>query len=104
MYSVVYMTASSRVEAEMISKALVEAKLVACVNVLGDITSFFNWEDSLKYEQEVAFVAKTRTSHVPYVIEKVKELHSYDVPCIISVPIGSGSQEFLDWIGKETTV
>jgi periplasmic divalent cation tolerance protein len=101
MYSTVYVTAKDADEARSIAKALVEERLVACVNYW-PITSAFRWEGRMDECSEVALLCKARTDLVPEVIRRVKDLHSYDVPCITSWEIATGSESYLDWIGKET--
>lgn len=94
----VYMTASGKEEAGMIGEKLIEAKLAACINIFGPITSIFMWEGKVDQDTEVAFVAKTTADKVPELVETVKSLHSYEVPCIISLPVSNGSADFLGWI------
>ncbi len=101
MYSTVYVTAKDAGEARGIAKALVEEQLVACVNYW-PITSAFRWEGRMDECGEVAMLCKTRTGLVPAVIARVKELHSYEVPCITSWKIDTGSESYLDWIYTET--
>ena len=101
-YGVVFMTAASREEAEKIAAALVEKKLVACVNIIADIKSLFWWEGKVCNEQEVFMMAKTQARLFPQVVEEVKELHSYTVPEIILLPIADGSADYLQWIKEET--
>lgn len=101
MYSTVYVTAKDADEARRIARALVEEKLVACVNYW-PITSLFRWEGAIEEGAEVAMICKTRTDLLPDVIKRVKELHSYEVPCITSWKIDTGSESFLEWVGKET--
>ncbi len=98
MFSVVYITTSKLDEAKRIARILVEERLAACVNVF-PITSIYHW-NGLQEEKEIALIVKTMTKNVKKVENKVKELHSYDVPCIISFKI-DGSKEFLKWIGEE---
>jgi periplasmic divalent cation tolerance protein len=101
MYSTVYVTAKDADQARSVAKVLVEERLVACVNYW-PITSAFRWEGRMDECSEVALLCKTRTDLVPEVIRRVKELHSYEVPCITSWEIATGSESYLDWIGKET--
>ena len=96
------MTAKSREEAETIARALVEQRLVACANVLGEIGSFYRWEGEVKAETEVAFIVKTRGSLVDQVVARVTELHSYSCPCVVALPIEGGNPDYLDWIEAET--
>ena len=97
----IYMTAGSRDEARKISKALVVSRLAACVNILDNINSFYMWEGKVQDETEVVMIAKTTAARVPQLVEKVKSLHSYDCPCIVSIPVSDGNRDFLDWIAEE---
>ncbi len=99
---IIYITCKDRDEAIKISKALVEMRLCACTNILGDISSFFWWEGKVQSEKEVAMIVKTREDLLSEVIEKVKELHSYSCPCIVALPIIGGYKEFISWIEEET--
>ncbi len=100
--TLIYVTASSRDEALRIGRAAVEARLAACANVLGDISSLYWWEGAVQEDAEVALILKTREELVPALTEKVLELHSYSCPCVVSLPIGAGNPDFLKWIGDET--
>jgi periplasmic divalent cation tolerance protein len=101
MYSTVYLTAKDENEALHIARALVAEKLVACANCW-PITSVFRREGAVEQSPEAAMICKTRTDLVPDVIKRVKELHSYEVPCITSWEIATGSESYLEWVGKET--
>lgn len=98
----VYMTASSHDEAETIGGILVEERLAACVNILGATTSIYRWEGQIAKESEVAFTAKTTGLNINALIARVQELHSYDCPCIIAIPVDNGASDFLNWIEEET--
>ena len=94
----VYMTAGSKAEAQKIGKALVERRLAACVNILDNMQSIYRWENKIQQDAEVVLIAKTTDSLVPALIDQVKSMHSYDCPCIVSLPILSGYPPFLDWV------
>ena len=98
----VYMTAGSLEEAKYIGKILVEKNLVACVNLIENMTSIYKWEDKLEEGQEVVMIAKTRKKLMPKLIETVNSHHSYDCPCILDFAIQGGNPEFLTWIKTET--
>ncbi|MFP4392250.1 MAG: divalent-cation tolerance protein CutA [Desulfohalobiaceae bacterium] len=98
----VYMTAKDRQEAEKVGQALVEARLAACVNILDNMQSMFWWQGGAQSEQETVLLAKTRVRLVSRLNAKVKEVHSYDCPCVVAVPIIDGNPEFLSWIREET--
>jgi periplasmic divalent cation tolerance protein len=98
----VYMTAKDREEALKIGRSLVEARLAACVNVLDGMTSLYRWDDEIQEDQETVLVAKTTETLVEALIERVRSLHSYDCPCIVTWPIHSGNAAYLQWIADET--
>lgn len=94
----VYITTSSRDEAERIGRTLVEERLAACVNILDGMTSMYWWEGELQSSQEAVLIAKTNNERLSALTERTAELHSYDCPCIVSLPIEHGYDPFLIWI------
>ena len=100
--NLIYMTVGSMDEARRIGTELVSSRLVACVNMIENMRSMYWWEGELQEDSEVILIAKTKESLVPELIQKVKSLHSYDCPCVLSLPIFDGNSAFLDWIAKET--
>jgi len=101
--SMFYITAGNMEEAERLAKILVENRLVACVNVIPKVKSFFYWEGEAQSEEEVLLVGKTQTLRLRELIDTVKREHSYEVPCIVSWEMGDGNPDFLNWIDEETT-
>jgi periplasmic divalent cation tolerance protein len=99
---IVLITTSDEVEAARIARALVEARLSGCVNIIKGIRSIYSWQGKVQDENEVLMVVKTRESLFYSLMEKVKELHSYTVPEIIALPIIRGSEDYLKWL-KEVT-
>ncbi len=100
--SLIYVTASSRDEAVKIGRQEVENRLAACANVLAGTASIYWWEGAVTEDEEVSLILKTRTDLVDRLVEKVKEIHSYDCPCVVALPIAGGNPGFLDWIDAET--
>jgi periplasmic divalent cation tolerance protein len=100
-YCLVYITTKDEEEARRIGKALVSEKLAACVN-LHPIKSIFRWQWEISQEDEVAMLAKTRAELVDELVSRVKELHSYEVPCVVALPVEKGNPDFLDWISQAT--
>ena|SRR3989338_9301654 len=98
----IYCTTGSHREAVAISRALVEERLAACVNILPSITSLYWWEGKVQEGQEAALIIKTRRELVDDVIARVKQLHSYDCPCVVSLATEKGNSDFLEWVAKET--
>jgi len=94
----VYMTAGTLEEAESIGNELVSSGLAACVNIIDNMKSIYFWEGKLQRDTEVVLIAKTIESNVPSLVQTVKSLHSYDCPCIISLPVSSGNTSLIDWI------
>ncbi|MBN1637196.1 MAG: divalent-cation tolerance protein CutA [Deltaproteobacteria bacterium] len=98
----VYMTAGSVEEAREIGRALLEARLASCINIIDSMQSLYWWEEQVREDREVVFIAKTVSSLVPDLVELVKSRHSYECPCVVSLPITGGNQDFLDWIIQQT--
>ena len=98
----IYMTSGSKSEAQKIGKALVESRLAACVNILDNMQSIYRWEEKIQEDSEVVLIAKTTESLVSQLIDKVKSMHSYDCPCIVSLSVQDGYPPFLDWIKMNT--
>jgi periplasmic divalent cation tolerance protein len=95
---VVLMTASSLDEARLIARSLVGERLAACCNILGQAESIYRWEGKVEEAVETMVVIKTDAAHFPRLEQRIRELHSYDVPEIIALPISAGSEAYLRWI------
>ena len=100
--TMIYVTASSDEEALRIADAIVTERLAACANVVRGVTSMFWWEGRVQEGQEVTIILKTRDELVERLTNRVRELHSYDCPCIVALPITGGNKAFIDWIIAET--
>ncbi|MBF0483206.1 MAG: divalent-cation tolerance protein CutA [Candidatus Omnitrophica bacterium] len=99
MYSIVFVTVKGNEEAKKIADTLVIEKLVACVNMIDQVKSVFWWKGEVQYGEEILLIMKTKDSALPQLIARIKLLHSYTVPEIISVPIKTGNPDYLKWIG-----
>ena len=97
-YSVIFITASNAAEAGNIAASLVKEKLAACANVVGGVSSTYWWKGNIETADEVLVIAKSKTALVEKIIERVRQLHSYEVPEIIALPIESGNKAYLQWI------
>lgn len=97
-----YITAESMDEARHIGQTLIREQLVACINIIEQMESMFMWEGEFQNEKEVVVIAKTRADLVSDLIERVKAVHSYDCPCVVTLPVEGGNADFLNWIAGET--
>ncbi len=98
----VYITAKDKQQAYEIGRALVEERLVACVNIVDVMTSMYWWQDKVQEDNEAVCIAKTRQTLIEPLIERVKQLHSYECPCVIAWPIQAANEAYLKWIRDET--
>lgn len=99
-YCAILVSASSHFEAETIAKALVESQLAACVSLM-PITSIYTWRKELHQEQEWQLIIKTELTLFTAVAQKIQQLHSYEVPEIIALPLVAGSPSYLQWISEQ---
>jgi periplasmic divalent cation tolerance protein len=99
---VVLVTCGSEEEAVKIANALVETHLAACVNLVSPIRSIYRWEGKIWDEKEWLLIIKTQKERFEALEKKVKSLHSYSIPEIISLPIGDGSSPYLNWLEEMT--
>ena len=100
--AILYVTAPNKAEAETIAETVVQEKLAACGNILDGMTSIYEWEDRLCKESEALLILKTTAHLENKLIERIKHLHSYECPCVISLPIQNGNSDFLKWISEST--
>ncbi|MBW2125826.1 MAG: divalent-cation tolerance protein CutA [Deltaproteobacteria bacterium] len=91
----VYITTNNEEEAARIGKELVVHRLAACANIIKGLRSFYWWEGEVQDDSEALLIAKTREELMPQLIHKVKELHTYTCPCIVSLPIMEGNPDFI---------
>ena len=97
----VYITTKDIQQAKLIGKSLVKERLAACVNIIDGMQSIYWWEGEVNEDNETVLIAKTGEQLLQKVIERVKELHSYSVPCIVALPVIDGNKEYLKWINGE---
>ncbi len=98
----VYATFPSDEEARRIARILVEERLAACANILGGCHSIYRWQGEIEESEEVAALFKTRAERAEALIERLAELHGYDVPAAVVWPIVNASGDYESWVSAET--
>ena len=98
-----YITVPNTKEAGQISKKLLDKKLIACANVISNVNSYFVWKNKVQNSKEIIICGKTTSKNQKKIIQIVKSLHSYSVPCIIFFDIKNGNKDFLKWIKQSVT-
>lgn len=101
MYAFVYITTSGEEESKKIGKTLVEEKLAACVNIIPSIESIYLWKGEIEDDEESLLIAKTKVETIDKIIKRVKEIHSYETPAILAIPIIAGYKGYLDYLDSE---
>ncbi len=101
-FCVVLVTVGKPEEAEKIASALVEERLAACCNLVPSVRSVYRWKGEICREAETLMIIKTRRDRFEALRARVAELHSYDVPEIVELPILAGHTPYLDWLREET--
>lgn len=101
MYVMVFITASNIEEGRHIADSLVERRLAACANIIEGIHSTYWWKGKKESSEEALVILKSREDRLKELIKVAKELHSYENPEVIAVPVVGGSEAYLKWIGDE---
>lgn len=99
---VVLVMTSSRREAGSIAKAVVKEKLAACVNMVPGVTSVFRWKGRVQISREVLLIMKTTVRRYSALEQRIRSLHSYQVPEILAVKIEKGAKQYIGWVQQET--
>jgi periplasmic divalent cation tolerance protein len=102
-FIMVYVTTASKAEAEKIAQTLLEENLIACANILGPVSSHFHWKGKIDSSEEFLMILKSRVDLFAVLEQRVRALHSYEVPEILAVPIVEGSKGYFDWMNSVLT-
>ena len=100
-FYLIYVTTRDKAEARRIGRHLVQARLAACVNIFDRMNSMYIWKDEFQDDQEAVLIAKTTETRLPDLMAAVRSMHSYECPCIVSLPISHGPPPFLEWIAGQ---
>jgi periplasmic divalent cation tolerance protein len=101
---VILITAPALDKGEEIARALVTEGIAACVSIIPRITSVYRWEGKVCEDAEVLLLVKSRKSLFPRISDRVKSLHSYDIPEVIALPVTDGLPDYLEWLKNATNV
>ena len=97
-----YTVTGNEEEARRIGKALVQEELAACVNIFPGMRSVYRWKGAVEEDEECAMILKISRENADEVVERIRELHSYELPCVVMLPLAYGLEGFLDYLVKET--
>ena len=98
---VILITASTGEEAQQIADKLLAQRKAACVNIIPNVHSLFWWKGELDSAEETVLIVKSRASLIDEIVSLVKEVHSYEVPEVIALPLVGGNQDYLNWLSAE---
>ena len=98
---IIFITTGTDEEANRVAEVLLNQRKAACINIVPGVRSRFWWEGHLHSDQENLLIVKAKASLLDEIVGLVKEVHSYDVPEVIALPIIGGNPDYLKWIGKE---
>ena len=99
---VVLVTVAGVEEARTIARSLVTERLAACVNVVPGLVSFYVWKGEVSEDPEILLVMKTRRELFSALEARIRELHPYEVPEVIALPVEAGSAPYLAWLSEST--
>ncbi len=99
-YQVVFCTVPNFKVAREIARSIVSDKLAACCNIIPGLTSVYNWKNEMQEDSELLLMIKTKESAILKLTKKIKEMHPYEVPEIITLDFNQGSTEYLNWVNE----
>lgn len=99
-----YITTQNPDQARDLGRQIIEQGLAACVNIIPKMHSIYRWKGEIYENDETILLVKTHTSRVPAVTKFIKKEHTYDCPCVISLPLteDEGNEEYLKWLISES--
>jgi periplasmic divalent cation tolerance protein len=101
--TITFVTCKDRKQATAIARVLVQEKLAACVNIVPEITSIYRWDGRVEEASEVLILIKSRRALSKKLVARVRELHTYEVPEVVTIPITTGNPPYLRWVRQSTS-
>ena len=100
-YAIVLTTAGSEEQATTVARELVERRLAACVNIVGQVCSVYRWKGEVRQEEEWLLLIKTAVDRFPEVRAAIRSLHSYETPEVVMLPLADADPDYLTWLAGE---
>ncbi|MDQ7838062.1 MAG: divalent-cation tolerance protein CutA [Thermodesulfobacteriota bacterium] len=100
-YIQVITTTEKKDDAQKVARVVVEKRLAGCVQIIGPIISTYHWKGVIETAEEWMCVIKSRKDLYPELERSIREVHPYEVPEILAVPVAEGSKDYLEWLGNE---
>ena len=91
-------TCAAEADAERLARALLDARLAACVNVVPGVRSFYRWKGEIESEAEFMLIIKTSRDLFPALLAEIEKLHPYEVPELLALPVLAGAENYLSWL------
>lgn len=102
-FQIVLSTCADQAQADAIAHDLIQNRAAACVNIIPKVRSVYRWQGEVASDEEYLLVIKGTRANFPRIEQRIRALHSYELPEIVAVPIETGSGDYLDWIGEQVT-
>lgn len=102
-YAIVFVTTADEEEGRLISDVLLERRMASCVNIVDGVNSLYRWNGKINETEECLLLIKTKKALLDEVVSLIKEIHSYEVPEIIALPVIGGSEDYFNWIDQEVS-
>ncbi len=99
-FVMVYVTTASKAEAEKIAQTLLKERLIACANIIGPVSSHFHWSGKIDSAEEYLMIMKSHAGLFAELEQRVKTLHSYEVPEVLAVAISAGFKAYFEWMAS----
>ncbi|TAL62633.1 MAG: divalent-cation tolerance protein CutA [Bacteroidetes bacterium] len=94
----VYIVCQDKPEAKNIGKILLQERMAACVNIFDKMNSMYWWKGKIEEANETVLIAKTTKKQFPKLSKKIKTIHSYEMPCILQIPVTGGNKKYVNWL------